>query len=80
MPGDPKECRRHVARSAEMAVTAHTAQFRATFLALCKSWEKLAVQLEDAFAQLAESEALRSNVRESIDEAKRLSNLPSWKQ
>jgi hypothetical protein len=72
MPGDPKECRTHAARCAEMAVAAHTPQLKSTFLELSKNWEKLAIQLENAFAQLAEDEALRSNVQESIDEARRL--------
>jgi hypothetical protein len=37
----------------------------------------LAIQLEDDV--LAKSEAIRSNVR-SLDEVKRLSSLPFWKQ
>jgi hypothetical protein len=40
----------------------------------------LAIQLEDPVAKLAESEAIRSNVRQSIDEVKRVSSLPIWKQ
>jgi len=80
MLGDSKECRRHAARCAEMAVAAHTPQLRATFLGLSKHWEKLAIQLEDAFAKLTESETIRWNVRESLNETKRLSNLPTWKQ
>jgi hypothetical protein len=35
---------------------------------------------EDAYAKLTESETIRSNVRESLNETKRFSNLPSWKQ
>jgi hypothetical protein len=35
---------------------------------------------EGAYAKLAESEAIRSNVRESLNKAKRFSSLPSWKQ
>jgi hypothetical protein len=81
MPGDPKECRQHAARCAELAVAARTPQLRTTFLALSKNWEKLAIQLEDAFAKLTESEAIRSNVRESLNETKRLSDLVAiWKQ
>jgi hypothetical protein len=72
MPGDPKECRKHAARCAEMAVTAGTAQLRATFLELSKNWEKLAIQLENAFAQLAESEDNMLKVQESVEEARRL--------
>jgi hypothetical protein len=80
MPGNSIECRRNASRCAEMAVAAHTPQLRTTFLELSKNWEKLAIQLEDAFAKLTESEATRSNVRESLNETKRLSNLPIWKQ
>jgi hypothetical protein len=64
MPSDPKECRRNAARCAELAVAARTPQLKATFLALSKNWEKLAIQLEDAFAEPTESEAIGSNVRE----------------
>jgi hypothetical protein len=32
MPGDPKECRRHAARCAELAVAARTPQLKAAFL------------------------------------------------
>jgi hypothetical protein len=72
MPGNPKECRAHAARCAELAVKARTAQLRATFLDLSKNWENFAIQLENAFAQLAESEDNRLKVRESVEEARRL--------
>jgi hypothetical protein len=72
MPGNPKECRAHAARCAEMAVAARTAQLRTTFLKLSKHWEQLAIQLENAFAQVAESEDIRSTVRETVDEARKL--------
>jgi hypothetical protein len=36
----------------------------------------LAIQLENNVAKLAESEAIRSNVQQSLDEVKRLSSLP----
>jgi len=48
------------ARCAELAVAARTPQLKATFLALSKNWEKLAVQLEDADAKLTESEVIRA--------------------
>jgi len=80
MPGDSKECRRHAARCAELAVTARTPQLRTTFLGLSKNWEKFAVQLEDAFAKLTESETISSQVLETLDQTRRLSNLPIWKQ
>ena len=79
MPSNPKECRRNAARCAELAVAAHTPQLRTRFLELSNNWEKLAIQLE-AFAKLTENEAIRSNVRELLNETKRLSNLPIWKQ
>ena len=72
MQGDSKECRKHAARCAEMAVAARSVQLKATFLELSKNWEKLAIQLETVFAQLTEEDALRSNVQESIDGARRL--------
>ena len=80
MPGDPKKCRKDAARCAESAVVARTSQLKAMFLDLSKSWEKLAIQLEDAFARLSGSEDIRSRVMESLNETKRLSSLPIWKQ
>jgi hypothetical protein len=71
MPGDPKECRRNAARCAEWAVTAHTPQLKATFLDLSKNWEKLAIQLEDAFAQIDE-------IEECMWVARRLSGRLIW--
>ena len=43
------------------------------FLELSKIWEKL--DLEDAFGRLVESETIRTDVRLSLDDAKRLSKL-----
>jgi hypothetical protein len=63
-----------------LAVAARIPQLRAMFLELSKNWEKLAIQLEDAFAKLTESEATGSIVRESLNETKRLANLPIRKQ
>jgi hypothetical protein len=71
MVGDPKECRKHAARCAELAVAARTPHLKATFLALSKNWESLAIQLENAFAQLAD-ETLESMIQESRDEARQL--------
>jgi len=42
--------------------------------------DDLTIQLEDDVAELAESEAIRSNVRQSLDEVKQLSSLSIWKQ
>jgi hypothetical protein len=78
MPGDPCECRMHAARCAALAATARTPQLRAMFLDLSKSWEKLAIQLEDAVAKITESEAIRSQVQESLNVTTRLSSLPIW--
>jgi len=40
----------------------------------------LAIQLEDDAAELAESETIRSSVRQGLDEVKQLSSLSIWKQ
>lgn len=78
MPGDPKECRWHGLRCAELAIKARTPQLKAMFLELSKNWEKLAIQPENAVAKVSESEDIRYHVREALDEAKRLCNLPIW--
>ena len=74
MPGDPKECRKNAVRCAEIAVIARTPEMRAKFLQLSKIWETLAIELENAFAQLAETEDIEANVRESLNEARRFCN------
>jgi hypothetical protein len=48
------------------------------FLELSKNWEKLAILSEGTFARICESEAIKSNVRESLNETSRLSDLPIW--
>ena len=58
MPDDLKECRRHAARCAELAMAAHST-LRAVFLELSKNWELRSNQ-KNAFAELAESEDIRS--------------------
>jgi len=63
MPGDPKECRKNAVRCAELAATAHTPQMKATFLELSMNWERLAIQLEDAFAQIDEIEEFMTETR-----------------
>jgi hypothetical protein len=67
MPGDPRECRKHAARCAELAITARTPELRAKFLELSKIWEKLAIELDDTFAKLAETEDIMLSVRDSLD-------------
>jgi hypothetical protein len=64
----------------ELAVAARTPQLRATFLELSKHSKILAIQLEDAFAKFSESEAIGLNLRELVNENKRLSDLPIWKK
>jgi ribosome-binding factor A len=50
MPGDPKECRRHARRCAELASIATTPEARDQFLSLQMSWIRLAADLEQAKA------------------------------
>jgi hypothetical protein len=42
MPGDPKECRQHARRCAELASVATTPEAREQFLSLQMSWIRLA--------------------------------------
>ena len=62
MPVDPKECRKHALFCTEPAAAARSTRSKALFLELSLSWEKLAIQLEDA--NLTLSEDIRSYVRE----------------
>jgi ribosome-binding factor A len=50
MPGDPKECRQHARRCAELASIATTPEARDQFLSLQMSWIRLAADLEQAKA------------------------------
>jgi hypothetical protein len=52
MPGDPKECRTHALNCALLAKSASSAESRATFLHLQRSWTRLAEELEQAEALL----------------------------
>jgi hypothetical protein len=63
-----------------LAVAARTSQLKAMFLELSRNWEKLAIQLEDVFAKLAESEGNMSEAGEVLDKAKPLSGWAIWKQ
>ena len=56
MPGDPKKCREHALRCAELARNAKTKQLKATLLDLSKNWTKLAEGLETTQALLDEDE------------------------
>jgi hypothetical protein len=53
MPGDPKECRQHARRCAELASIATTPEAREQFLSLEKSWMRLAADLKQAKAFIA---------------------------
>jgi hypothetical protein len=75
MTGDPKECREHAARCAELAVSARTPQLKTTFLGLSKNWERFAIELEDAFGRLEEAKAIRSQARYSLAETRQLHTL-----
>jgi hypothetical protein len=55
MPGDPRECRTHALNCALLAKSASSAEARATFLHLQRSWTRLAEELEQAEALLNES-------------------------
>jgi hypothetical protein len=48
MPGDPKECRQHAERCAELARRATTPESRDSFLSL--TWIRLAMELDQARA------------------------------
>jgi hypothetical protein len=50
MPGDPKECRQHAERCAELAGLASTPEGRETFLSLQMTWIRLAAELDRAGA------------------------------
>ena len=50
MPGDPKECRQHARRCAELASIATTPEARDTFLSLQMTWIRLAMELDQAGA------------------------------
>lgn len=54
MPGDPRECRQHAMRCAELAANVKDVDFKATYLALAKQWEMFAAELEEAETTLKE--------------------------
>jgi hypothetical protein len=61
MPVDPKECRKHALFCTELAAAARTTRSKVLFVELSQSWEKLAIQFEDA---ITENDDIRSYVRE----------------
>ena len=58
MPGDPKECRQHAERCAELARMASTSEARETFLDLQMKWIRLAMELTQAKALIEATKVL----------------------
>jgi hypothetical protein len=52
MPGNPKECRAHALRCAELADSSTTPEARERLLELATKWNQLAAELEDTSALL----------------------------
>jgi len=52
MPGDPRECRRHAVRCADLAHSARTPELKQTLIELSRNWLKLAIELERTAAIL----------------------------
>jgi hypothetical protein len=50
VPGDPRECRKHALRCADLAHTARTPELKQTLIELSRNWIKLAIDLERAYA------------------------------
>jgi hypothetical protein len=46
MPGDPTQCRSNAARCLRLAKRARTPEGRQNFVAMAKTWTKLAAELE----------------------------------
>jgi hypothetical protein len=80
VPGDPRECREHALRCAELATTAKTERLKMLFLNLSMSWERLALSLEHGLGRVEEVEAAWSDVYKSLAETRRLFNSPNWKK
>jgi hypothetical protein len=58
MPGDPKECRQHAERCAELARRATTPESRDSFLSLQLTWIRLAMELDQARALIKATQEL----------------------
>jgi hypothetical protein len=58
MPGDPKQCRQHAERCAELARIASTSEARETFLDLQMKWIRLAMELTQAKALIEATKVL----------------------
>jgi hypothetical protein len=48
LPGDPKECRKHALRCAELAHSARTPELKNLLIELSGNWLKIAIELERA--------------------------------
>ena len=66
MPGDPKECRQHAERCAELARFACTIEDRDKFLSLQLTWIRLAAELDrmgaliEAMRELEEEQPIKA--------------------
>jgi hypothetical protein len=58
MPGDPKECRQHAERCAELARLASRPEARDQFLSLQMTWIRLASELDQARALIEVTQEL----------------------
>ena len=54
MPSNPRECRKHAVRCAELAMKAHSPELAMTLTTLSKNWMKLAADLERTQALMKE--------------------------
>jgi hypothetical protein len=50
MPGDPKQCREHAKKCADMASKATNPQHKQLLTNLAQSWTKIALELERSLA------------------------------
>jgi hypothetical protein len=57
MPGDPKECRKHALRCADLAHTARTQELKQSMINLSRNWMKLSIELERSQALLDQEAA-----------------------
>src|SRR5215510_10025846 len=74
MPGDPRECRRHALRCAELAASARPQQLKTALLELSKNWERLAIDLENGVVMFDDVEVV-TEVRQPLDSKQLSENL-----
>ena len=80
MPGDPKQCRQHAERCAELARLASTPEARDQFLSLQMTWIRLASELDQARALIEvtqELEKRNSRSRRGVEKGADRSRRPS---